>query len=149
MDMEQADIRALKREWTISLAVVIGGFIIAIAVAAFLTFGQRQHALVPDQTQLPDHGPPHVRTAGDPARFCRTVLASAKAFGVVPGAGRLFDPDPRQTDQQGRYICDAQAGAAKYSIAADVVCPDIGKDRCVSIYNIAQDDGAVLYQRRQ
>ena len=48
MSMEQSDLRALKREWTIGLTVVISGFVLAIAVAAFLTFGQKHAAIVPD-----------------------------------------------------------------------------------------------------
>ncbi len=46
------DFRALEREWMIGLWAVIGGFVIAIAAAAFLTFGHKQHANVPDQTQM-------------------------------------------------------------------------------------------------
>ncbi|HVP85755.1 MAG TPA: hypothetical protein VMS78_13635 [Rhizomicrobium sp.] len=150
MSTDQPDFRALEREWKIGLWVVIGGFVIAIAVAAFLTFGHRQHANVPDQTQVDEASPPeNVQDAmNNPSQVCTTALANAKSVGVLPGNGRLTDPDPRQTDQDNRYICDAATSKSKYSIAIDIVCDDVAKASCVSIYNIAQDDGSVLYQRQ-
>lgn len=151
MSTEHRDIRAFEREWKISLFVVIGGFAIAIAVAAFLTFGKQRHAAVPDQTQVAEPAPPSDDVANnlnDPSQVCRTSLANAKNFGVLPNDGRLSDPDPRQTDQEGRYICDAQTGKAKYSIAVDIVCEDAAKESCVSIYSVSDDDGSVLYQRQ-
>lgn len=151
MSTEHPDIRALEREWKIGLFVVIGGFVLAIAVAAFLTFGKKPHAVVPDQTQIAEPAPSSDDIASglsDPSQVCRTALANAKNFGVLPGDGRLADPDPRQTDQEGRYICDAETGKAKYSIAIDIVCEDAAKESCISIYNVAEDDGAVLYQRQ-
>jgi hypothetical protein len=151
MDTEHPGIRAFEREWKISLFVVIGGFAIAIAVAAFLTFGKAHHAVVPDRTQVEEPAPPSDEVANglnDPSQVCRTALANAKNFGVLPNDGRLADPDPRQTDLEGRYICDAETGKAKYSIAVDIVCEDAARESCISIYNIAEDDGAVLYQRQ-
>jgi hypothetical protein len=149
MGMEQSDIRALKREWTISLAVVIGGFVIAIAVAAFLTFGHKPRATVPDETQVAEPAPPRESDLSDSKQVCRTALVNAKNFGVLPDAGRLTDQIPRPTDQQGRYVCDAQTAKAKYSLAVDVVCEQIAKAQCVNLYSISQDDGSVLYQRQQ
>lgn len=144
------DFRALEREWMIGLWAVIGGFVIAIAAAAFLTFGHKQHANVPDQTQMEEATlSENVQDAlNNPSQVCTTALANAKNFGVLPGNGRLTDPDPRQTDQNNRYICDAATDNAKYSIAVDIVCAQTGEERCVSIYNVAQDDGSVLYQRQ-
>ena len=151
MSTEHPGIRALEREWKIGLFVVIGGFMLAIAVAAFLTFGKRPHAVVPDQTQVAEPAPSSddiANSLNDPSQVCSTALANAKNFGVLPKAGRLRDPDPRETDQEGRYICDAETGKAKYSIAVDIVCDDAAKESCISIYNVAEDDGAVLYQRQ-
>lgn len=151
MNTEHSDIRALEREWKIGLFVVIGGFVIAIAVAAFLTFGKKQHAVVPDQTQVAEPAPPSddaANSLNDPSQVCRTALANAKNFGVLPNGSHLADPDPRQTDQEGRYICDALTGKTKYSIAFDLVCEDAAKDQCISIYSVAEEDGAVLYQRQ-
>lgn len=150
MSMEQPDLRALRREWMIGLTVVIGGFALAIAVAAFLTFGQKRAAVIPDQTQIAEQAPPREQYLAfdERTRICRTALANAKTVGVVPANGRLIDPTPRPTDRQGRYVCDASTGKAEYSLAADVVCADVGKAQCISLYSIAQDDGAVLYQRQ-
>ncbi|HVT23403.1 MAG TPA: hypothetical protein VHD95_02160 [Rhizomicrobium sp.] len=151
MSTEHPDIRALEREWKIGLFVVIGGFTLAIAIAAFLTFGKKPHAVVPDQTQVAEPAPPSGDAANglnDPSQVCSTALANAKNFGVLPMTGHLRDPDPRQTDQEGRYICDAETGSANYSIAVDIVCDDATKESCISIYNVAEDDGAVLYQRQ-
>ncbi|HEY4124611.1 MAG TPA: hypothetical protein VGM36_08365 [Rhizomicrobium sp.] len=149
MDMEQSDIRALKREWTIGLAVVICGFAIAIAVAAFLTFGHKPRAAVPDETQIAEPAPPRETDVSDSKQVCLTALANAKNVGVLPDAGRLTDQIPRPTDQEGRYVCDAQTAKAKYSLAVDIVCKQIAKAQCVSLYSISQDDGSVLYQRQQ
>ncbi len=151
MDMEQPDIRALGREWKIGLAVVICGFALAIAAAAFFSFGHEPHATVPDETQIAERALPQEPNGapGDRAQICRAALANAKNFGILPDNGRLTDPNPRPTDQEGRYICDAATAHARYSLAADVVCADTAKTQCVSLYNIAQEDGSVLYQRQQ
>ena len=98
MSTEHPDIRALQREWKIGLFVVIGGFTLAIAIAAFLTFGKKPHAVVPDQTQVAEPAPPSGDAANglnDPSQVCSTALANAKNFGVLPMTGHLRDPDPR------------------------------------------------------
>ena len=149
MSIEQPDLRALKREWTIGLAVVIGGFALAIGVAAFLTFGQKHAAVIPDQTQIAEQTPPHDRDIGRSGRiqFCRTALANAKALGLLPEKGHLSDPNPRPTDQPGRYICDASTDKTEVSLAADIVCDEVAKARCVSLQSVTGIDGSVLYER--
>lgn len=149
MSSEHPGIRELEREWKISLFVVIGGFALAIALAAFLTFGKRPHAVVPDQTAVEESVPPPEETAlGDVSHLCRTALANAMETGAIPKKSRLSDRDPRLTDQTNRLVCDATAEEKSYSIAVDVVCEDTQRAECVSVYGIAQDDGEVLYQRR-
>jgi hypothetical protein len=150
MSKEQPDVRALKREWTIGLAVIVGGFIIAIAVAAWLTFGQKPAAPTPGETQTEETAPASQAAAQpDPTQICSTALANAENFGIIPSFGRLTNPNPRQTKQRGRYVCDAATDSAKYAITLELVCKDFADTQCVSLYTIAQDDGTVLYQRQQ
>lgn len=150
MSIDQPGLRALEREWAIGLVTVVGGFAVALAVAAFLTFGHRAHAVVPDTTQAEERSPPRgvgMAALHAPTAFCRTALRNAKETGVLPAKGRLTDPFPRQTDQEGRFICDAAAGAVQYAIASDAVCANPAKYECVRIYGISKNDGTVIYQR--
>jgi hypothetical protein len=150
MSTEQPNIRALWREWTIGIIVVIGGFVIAIAVAAWLTFGHKPPP-VPVETPAAGQGASVGQQANqnDPTQVCRTALANAKSFGIIPSFGQLTDANPRETEQQGRYVCEAATPAAKYTIAVDLVCQQLSDAKCVNIYSIAQGDGSVLYQRQQ
>ena len=53
------------------------------------------------------------------------------------------------TTVQGRYVCVAQTKVAKYYMFVDLQCRDLKIPRCVSIYNISQADGTMLYQRQR
>ena len=142
--------RKLHVEWIAALATIAGGFVIAIAVAAYLTFGAKPQTVNPPQALTPTQieaarTAAYVKLA---SQVCNLELANAQNFGIVPNFGKLANPLPRATDVQGRYVCIATTGAAKYVIAADLVCKDFRDSRCVSLFSVSQDDGTVLYHRQ-
>lgn len=139
--------RALAREWLAMRIVVIGGF--AVAIVAAIYFG----IVVPKII-----APRELRTAlthqmrtllTQEAQVCTTALASAKNFGIVPQYGQLATAQLAQTRVQGRYACLAATHAAKYMLVVDLLCRNLKDPRCVSLYNISQADGTVLYQRQR
>ena len=152
MSEDEPDMSALSREWLAARVVVIGGFIIAIAVALYFALwatpapAPEQEAAA--QTQQPNASDQEAE-AGAEHQLCRMELASAQNFGLIPQFGRLSDPNPQKTDVQGRYVCQAETQAAKYQIAADLVCRNLDDPRCVALYSVTQDNGTVLYQRQQ
>ena len=146
--LETADTqRALAREWLAMRIIVIGGF--AAALVAGLWFGviypdfvqpREQRALLTHRIEKLLH---------DEAQVCTTALATAKDFGIVPQYGQLMNTQLAPTDVAGRYVCLAATSAAKYILAVDLLCRDFRNVRCASLYNVAQSDGTVLYQRQR
>lgn len=139
--------RFLAREWIAVRVVVIGGFLLALA--AGLYFG----VVYPDFVQ-----PREIRTIlhnrvqailGAEAQICAMGLNTAKNFGIVPQYGQLTTTRLARTDVQGRYVCIAGTSAAKYLLAVDLVCHDLKNPRCISLYNVSQPDGTVLFQRQR
>lgn len=139
--------RSLGREWIAVRIVVIGGFLLALA--AGLYFG----VIYPDYIR-----PQQIRTIlrtriqailGAEAQICAVGLNTAKNFGIVPQYGQLATTRLARTDVQGRYVCVAQTNASKYILAVDLVCRDLKNPRCISLYNVSQTDGTVLFQRQR
>lgn len=141
------DMRAAAREWRVAMFVVLGGFVIAVAIAAYF-------ALRPAPTTTTAIQPPAPLTAEQreavnarlKMELCNAELSSAKGFGIVPPYGKVVD-GLKNGDQRGRYICTASTGVAKYAIAADLVCAQLLDSRCVNLYSVTSDDGTVLYKR--
>jgi hypothetical protein len=94
--------RALSREWLTGLIVIAGGFVIAIAVAAWLTLTHKP-APVAGQVGQPGAAATGQASGTDPTQVCRTALANAQNFGVLPAYGTLADANPKETSVQGRY----------------------------------------------
>jgi hypothetical protein len=145
--------RKLRIEWFAALATVVGGLVIAVCVAAYLTYGEKPavqagagpQVLTPAQVQR-QRTIAYIKMAN---QLCQLELANAKNFGIVPNYGRLASPPlPRATDVRGRYVCIATTGVAKYTLAGDLVCKNLRDSRCVSLFSVSQDDGTVLYQRQ-
>ena len=139
--------RALAREWLAMRVIVIGGFLVALA--AGLWFGliypkyilpREQKALLVNRVQ---------RLLSDEAAVCTLAINSAKNFGIVPQYGQLASLKLALTAVQGRYICVARTNIARYFLAVDLQCRDLTSARCVSLYNVSQSDGTVLYQRQR
>ncbi len=139
--------RALAREWLAVRIIVIGGFLIALT--AGLWFGvvypkyvlpREQKALLVNRVQ---------RLLGQEAAICTLAISSAKNFGIVPQYGQLATMKLALTGVQGRYVCVAQTKVARYFLAVDLQCRDLKSPRCVSLYNVSQADGTVLYQRQR
>ncbi len=149
--------RALSREWLAALVTIGGTLVIAIAVAAYLTFRATPETAAPDATAATQQ-PGQELTADQVAarqaeaaklglQYCSAGLADAQNFGIVPAYGKLIG-NIKETDTKGRYVCVATTNVTKYTIAIDLMCRDPKDPRCVSLYTVSQDDGSVLYQRQ-
>ena len=139
--------RALAREWLAIRIIVLGGFLVAIVVAVWFGIIVPK-VLVP--RQLRETLTTQIRTLlTEEAQVCTTALGSAKNFGIVPQYGRLASAKLAQTNVQGRYACLASTPATKYVLIVDLLCRSLKDSRCVSLYNVSQTDGTVLYQRQR
>lgn len=139
--------RALAREWLAIRIIVLGGFLVAIIAAIW--FG----IIVPNviaPRQLREKLTTQIRTLlSEEAQVCTTALGNAKNFGIVPQYGQIASAKLAQTNVQGRYACLAATHATKYVLIVDLLCRNLKDSRCVSLYNISQTDGTVLYQRQR
>ncbi len=139
--------RSLAREWIAVRVIVIGGFLLALAAGIY--FG----VVYPDFIQPREISAilqGRIRAIlGAEEQICVTGLNTAKNFGIVPQYGRLATTRLARTDVQGRYVCVAATNAAKYILAVDLVCHDLKNPRCISLYNVSQTDGTVLFQRQR
>ncbi|HSZ75699.1 MAG TPA: hypothetical protein VK779_12830 [Rhizomicrobium sp.] len=131
------------REWKIAIGVVVGGFVIAIAVAAYLTFGRTPP---PTPEQLAAQQAKH--QVVENTKACIAAMKSAQGFGIVPPFAKLINPNPQETDVVGRYGCIAATPSAQYVLKVDLICHDYTNAKCTSLASVAQDDGSVLYQRQ-
>lgn len=142
--------RILKMDWKNILFAALALFALAVVFAAILTFAPKRESQVPDLTASSEEDLPEFEAEpGAPATLCRNALAQAKAKKHVPEAAALTDPDPRQSDWERRYICDAAASETNYAITLDHVCAKNGDRACVRLITISRDDGEVTYQRPQ
>ncbi len=155
------DFRMTAREWLAARVVLIGGFILAIAVAGYFTWAQHQQAqqaATAAQAEAQAEakaaaGPTRAQIAQARARMslmvCLREVVNAATAGIVPNYAKLASRAPIPTKVQGRYTCNAATDVAKYAVTADLICADMRKADCVKLYNVTSDDGTVLYQAKQ
>jgi hypothetical protein len=146
--------RALAREWAAARIVIIGGFIIAIAVAGYFWYRERQATLAEQQASMPHAvAAPHKIDAKTLARIelavCTVELNDAKSLGIIPQYGALASPRMARGNAPRRFICEAQTHLTRYFIAADILCNHLADARCVSVYRIATKAGSLVYSRPQ
>jgi hypothetical protein len=140
------NVRALWWEWAAARIVV--GVGIALPLAAFLWL-----TIFPPKAPLWNSSPaaPAASQAEGRARageqLCLAATALTQTFGILPGYAKPVG-GPQNSDIRGRYVCTAQTGAAKYTITFDLLCRALNDARCFSLFNVAQDDGSMLYQRQ-
>jgi hypothetical protein len=79
MSTQEPDMRAAARQWNIILGGVIGAFVIAIAVAAYLTFGRTPP---PTPEQIAAEQAKHL--AVENTKVCKAAMKAAQSFGIVP-----------------------------------------------------------------
>src|ERR1700743_506357 len=112
MTDQNHDMRATAREYRIAMIVVIGGFIIVIAIGAWFLFGQPstpQNAQTsqPSSSVNPDSLTPEQRKQWQIATgqaFCQRGLLNAQALGIVPPYARAAAL-PKATSVTGRFAC--------------------------------------------
>ncbi len=149
--------RATAREWMWAKIVLGGGFVIAIAVAAFFALKPAPQpateAAIPppasEEQQPATQSQQQQSDAKSAMMVCAQELINAKNIGIVPPDGQLANLMPKDTPVKGRYSCDAATSATQYRIAADLVCRNLQDSRCVQLYNIMTGDGTIIYQRQQ
>lgn len=139
--------RALAREWLAVRIIVIGGFLVALLAGLWFGVIYPKYVLPRQQRAFITNRLNHI--LGQEAEVCKLTLTSAKNFGIVPQYGQLATLRLAITNVQGRYICVAQTKLTKYLMAVDLQCRDLNSPRCVSLYNISQTNGTVLYQRQR
>jgi len=142
---------ALKREWAAARIVVIGGFIVAIAVAGYFLYRARQQEIA----QQPVVHTTVVNPKIDPKLVARVELAvctaelmRAKDVGAIPFYGQLATGRlVRAPDAPQRFICEAKTHLTAYFISADVLCNKLADPRCVSVYRVATREKQLIYER--
>lgn len=144
--------RALKREWAAARIVVIGGFIVAVAVAGYFVWKARQEQLA--QTPVVHATVVHPKIDAKALQqlelaLCTVELMHAKDIGMVPQYGELASAQLYHGSVPNRFICVAKTHLTNYFISADLLCNKITDPRCVSVYRVALKDGTLIYSRPQ
>ncbi len=142
---------ALKREWAAARIVVIGGFIVAIAVAGYFIYRARQQQIaqqpVVHATVVSPKVDPKV-VARIELAVCTAELMRAKDVGAIPFYGELATGQlVRAGNAPRRFICEAKTHLTNYFIAADVLCDKLSDPRCVSVYRVATREKQLIYSR--
>jgi len=149
--------RGISREWAAARIVLIGGFIVAVAVAGYFLWQRHEETVALQQEQAQENAriakaeqaqtraQAANETANAGAILCAMELAGAKKMGIVPPYGQLAAMTPKETERHGRYACVAATSALKYVIIADLVCRQLADPACVKIHAIKTDDGTTLY----
>ena len=160
-DYDGDGMRMTAREWLAARIVLVGGFIIAIAVAGYFTWAQHQQAeqaaaAAQAQAQAEakaEAAPTAAQIAQAQARMgqlvCLRVVVNAAVSGIVPNYAKLASRAPVPTKVQGRYSCMAVTDVEKYKVTADLLCSDMRKADCVRLYSVVSGDGTVLYQAKE
>jgi len=133
----------LKWEWRIALLTIVGGLIIGGAVVAYLSFRPSPEAVEAARQQAAGVALLHAEQL-----VCAQAISTAKNFGIVPNYAVLAKPLPSTTNVTGRYTCVAGTNVSHYNMAVDLLCRELTKSKCVSLYSVSQDNGTVLYKRR-
>lgn len=153
MSEHDAGLTALKREWLVARIVLIGGFILAIGFGGYAAYiwrtgvaNARQRAAAEMSAQQAANDA-QTANAQAGALVCHQALANAQNFGIVPSFTKLTNDQPQRTNVTGRYTCAAATDSSQFVLMAELVCKDLNNPRCVPLYSVTQNGGAVLYQR--
>ena len=142
MSKIEQDLRTLSVEWVVARVVFALGILASIAVFVWLGL----HRTAPTITQSGESAQ-DASAQGPAQQFCSSAVGVAQSYGIVPNAATPSGP-PQKTDVTGRYVCLAQNGAARFTISVDLLCKELGDQRCFSLFTVTQDDGSVLFQRQ-
>jgi len=142
--------RGTQREWLAAKIVVVGGFLIAIGVAAYFVIAPRfapEHNMQENLPSSISHLiPEDAKTAM--ILFCAQELVEGKNVNIVPNDAQLAEKLPRNTGVKNRFACIARTNAVVYFITADYMCPRVTDPKCVRLYDIQTNDGLLVYRRR-
>lgn len=132
----EKDASGLAHEWLAARILLGLGLIVGIA-GFFVSLPLRI-----SQPGATSEEPPAAR------QFCETAVATATAYGIVPPSTRPSGA-PQKTDMRGRYACEASSGDVTYTVSVELLCTELGDQRCFNLFNVTKSDGSVLYQRQQ
>ncbi|HEY1632689.1 MAG TPA: hypothetical protein VGF56_15340 [Rhizomicrobium sp.] len=141
--------RGTQREWLAAKIVLVGGFVIAVAVAGYFIYRQHQADVEANQPAAPvaaPRRPEDVKTAM--MLFCAQELVEGKNVNIVPVDAQLAEKLPRNTKVKNRFACIAHTTATVYFITADYRCAQVINPKCVRLYDIQTNDGLLIYRRR-
>jgi hypothetical protein len=153
----------LRREWLGARVAALFGLIALVAAVALIGLaywssspGEPVAVAAPAATVasppastivVPTTSPADARRQENIA-LCTAALGAAQQQGIVPAFAILASEETQNTDVQGRYICLAKTDAARYSVDFDLTCINLSAGNCISLYNVSQAGGGVLYQRK-
>jgi hypothetical protein len=151
MTQRDTNLRGISREWLAARIVLLGGFVLAIAVAAYFTLRPAPVVQQLPAAQTEDQAAAVLARKEANAKaaimVCAMELLNAKNTGIVPSYGQLVGMLPRKTATRGRYACIAGTNVTHYVIEADLVCRNLLDSRCVALHEVKTSDGTLLYQR--
>ena len=148
----EPNLPALRREWLAARVMAVIGVLLLLAVAVLIGvsafYGPPATPTATPVTASPPAAPDtaQARRQEDIA-LCDAALATVQTLGLVPAFAARDGDSAAPGNVQGRYICHARTGAARYTLIFDLACTHLGDAKCIVPITISQDPGGVLYQR--
>ena len=84
--------------------------------------------------------------APDQDKICDASLKRAVDFGAVPPGTSLAGSEAKAEQPEGRYSCQAQGAAGKYTLNIDLSCPASDAKTCFTLDSVRREDGTVAYE---
>jgi hypothetical protein len=141
----------MQRSW-----LVIAGVAVLVAVLAgggYWWLGHHKRAVLAAQQKHPhligvlgDNASELDNIAPDQDRICDASLKRAVDFGAVPPGTSLAGSEAKAEQPEGRYSCQAQGAAGKYTLGIDLSCPASEAKTCFTLDSVRREDGTIAYQ---
>lgn len=128
-----ADMNALIRN-----PLVLGGVavvVIAVGVGGYFL-----------GTRHPD-APKTAEQAAADRGVCEATLDRVRNFGILLPTAKLASDDATKTDTDKRVTCSATSDGTSYTIAVDVLCDNMGDEKCLQLFKVTDSTGKTLFQR--
>jgi hypothetical protein len=141
----------MQRSWLVIVGVVVLAAV--LAGGGYWWLGHQKKAHLAAQQNRPhligmlgDDASVLDNVAPDQEKLCDASLKRAVDFGAVPPGTSLAGDEAKAEQPDGRYSCQAQGAAGKYTLNIDLSCPTSDAKTCFTLDSVRREDGTIAYE---
>ena len=141
----------MQRSWLVIAGVAV--LVLVLAGGGYWWLGHQKKTALAAQQKHPhligvfgDNASVLDNIAPDQEKLCDASLKRAVDFGAVPPGTSLAGSEAKVEQPEGRYSCQAQGAAGKYTLNIDLSCPASDAKTCFTLDSVRREDGTVAYQ---